>query len=85
MDIFGYSEERKTERRLIREYEAIVEELVAQLSADNHATAVEIARIPEEIRGFGHIKEENIKRAKLKEQRLLKTFKNPATQVTAAE
>ena len=60
LDPFGYTEERRTERALIREYEATVERLLARLTAQNHALAVQIASIPDEIRGFGHIKARSI-------------------------
>ena len=59
-DIFGRTEERKTERALIGEYRACIEELLASLSASNHALALEIARIPEDIRGYGHVKERHL-------------------------
>jgi indolepyruvate ferredoxin oxidoreductase len=60
LDPFGRSAERRMERRLIGEYEATVERLLAGLSPDNHALAVEIAGLPAEMRGFGHVKEANI-------------------------
>ena len=84
-DIFGYTEERKTERRLIAEYERVVDELVAKLDQDNHAIAVEIARIPEQIRGFGHVKEKNLKTAKAREAELLASFRSPSAAPRAAE
>ena len=56
LDIFGYTAERRSERALIAEYEALVDEVLTRLSADNHAVAVELARLPQEIRGFGHIR-----------------------------
>jgi indolepyruvate ferredoxin oxidoreductase len=59
-DLFGRTAERKAERALIGEYERLVDELLAKLSADNHALAVQLAGLPEEIRGFGHIKERNL-------------------------
>ncbi|WP_019142084.1 indolepyruvate ferredoxin oxidoreductase family protein [Noviherbaspirillum massiliense] len=74
MDIFGHSEERRTERELIRQYRDMVESLLPKLNSDNLAKAVELASIPEEIRGFGHIKERNLKAAKEKEARLLGDF-----------
>ena len=58
-DVFGYTAERKMERQLIDDYFATVDELLAKLDRDNHALAVEIASIPEQIRGYGHIKEAN--------------------------
>ncbi|MFN4005716.1 MAG: indolepyruvate ferredoxin oxidoreductase family protein [Hylemonella sp.] len=56
LDPFGYSAERRSERALIGRYRACIEELLATLAPANHAAAVEIARIPEQIRGFGHVK-----------------------------
>ena len=57
LDPFGYSTERKTERRMIGEYEAMVEEILSGLTHGNHALAVEIASLPEGLRGYGHVKE----------------------------
>ncbi len=74
-DPFGYSLERKTERRLIEDYRATVEELVKSLTADNHALAVEIASIPEKIRGFGPVKEKHLTAAKAEEAALLARFR----------
>ena len=65
-DIFGRTEERKTERALIGEYRACIEELLASLSPSNHALAIEIARIPEDIRGYGHVKERHLLAARPK-------------------
>jgi indolepyruvate ferredoxin oxidoreductase len=74
LDIFGYTAERRTERALISEYEATVERLLAKLSAENHALAVQIASLPEEIRGFGHIKTRNLDAARKKHAELLSRF-----------
>jgi len=71
LDVFGYTEERCTERALIGEYMGIVEGLLASLNADKHAKAVEIARVPENIKGFGHVKERNLAAARLQWQQLL--------------
>jgi indolepyruvate ferredoxin oxidoreductase len=84
-DPFGHSPERKMERRLIAEYEATVETLLAGLGADNHAIAREIAALPEGFRGFGHVKEKNIERAMAREAELLDAYRRPAPKATAAE
>ncbi len=84
-DIFGYTQERRTERRLIGEYEAMIAELIAKLDAQNHAMAVEIASLPGQIRGFGHVKERTIKKTKEREAKLLATFRHPPAAATAAE
>jgi len=75
-DIFGRSEERRTERRLIGEYETVLAEILTDLSPSSHAVAVEIAALPLEIRGFGHIKEANLARAKAREAVLFTRFRS---------
>ena len=60
LDIFGRSAERRGERALIVQYKDSIDELLATLGAHNHAAALEIARIPEQIKGFGHVKERNL-------------------------
>jgi indolepyruvate ferredoxin oxidoreductase len=86
LDVFGRSEERRIERRLIGEYEAVLEEIIGRLSAANHPTAVELAALPLEIRGFGHVKQANLNRAKAKEAALLTRFRSPSpTHALAAE
>ena len=84
-DVFGRTAERRTERRLIGEYEQVIEELLAGLNQQNHALAVQIAAIPDEIRGFGHVKEAKLAAAKKKEARLLESFRNPQPARSAAE
>jgi indolepyruvate ferredoxin oxidoreductase len=74
LDIFGYSEERRTERALIREYEETVERLLTGLTPQNHALAVQIASIPEEIRGFGPIKARHLAPARKKREELLAQY-----------
>ncbi len=73
-DIFGKTEERKMERALIGEYRASIEKLLPTLNATNAATAVEIARIPEQIKGFGHVKERNVVAARAKWSKLEEEF-----------
>jgi indolepyruvate ferredoxin oxidoreductase len=85
LDPFGHSAERKRERRLVGDYEALVIELLSGLSHDNHALAVELASIPERIRGFGHVKEEHLKEAKAREAQLLEAWRHPETAQSAAE
>jgi len=84
-DIFGYSAERKAERALIGEYEKTIGELLANLTPANHALAVEIAKIPSDILGFGHVKEKNMRAAQAKEAELLTRFRNPDAPLKAAE
>ena len=78
LDIFGYSAERKMERALIGNYRSTVSRLLATLDGNNLAQAVAIASIPEDIRGYGHVKERHLKTAKEKEAALLAAFFAPA-------
>ena len=85
-DPFGYSTERKTERTLVRDYEALLDEVLARLDAGNHHIAVGLAAIPEKIRGFGHVKMRHLKAAKADEAVLLDQFRaGPAPLLKAAE
>ena len=76
-DIFGRAEERKTERALIGEYRAAIDEVLAGLNAGNHMTALEIAALPEQIRGYGHVKDRNIAAARTRWTALLDQWRNP--------
>ncbi|HTS39008.1 MAG TPA: indolepyruvate ferredoxin oxidoreductase family protein [Xanthobacteraceae bacterium] len=78
LDPFGYSVERKTERQLIADYEAMLAELFDRLSAENHPIAVGLAAIPEKIRGFGHVKARHLAAAKADEAALLEQLRAPA-------
>ncbi len=85
-DPFGYSIERRTERALVPNYEAMLEEVLAKLNGENHAVAVALAAIPEKIRGFGHVKMRHLKAAKADEAALLEQFRaGPAPLLKAAE
>jgi indolepyruvate ferredoxin oxidoreductase len=78
LDIFGYTAERKMERALILRYRQTVGALLPKLSADNLAQAVAIASIPEDIRGYGHVKERHLKAASEKEAALIAAYHSPA-------
>jgi indolepyruvate ferredoxin oxidoreductase len=77
LDIFGYTAERKMERRMITEYKKMLQDLLPQLTADNYAVLVDLARLPEQIRGYGHVKHANVEKAEQEKQRLLALFSNP--------
>ncbi len=83
-DVFGMTEERRTERRLIGDYEATVSELLERLDHANHDLAVEIATIPDLIRGYGHIKRRHLDNAKRKEAGLLAAFRASRAAAKAA-
>ncbi|MCY7314056.1 MAG: indolepyruvate ferredoxin oxidoreductase family protein [Rubrivivax sp.] len=75
LDPFGRIEERRIERALIAQYEACIDELLQTLHADNRALAAEIARIPEDIRGYGHVKERHLKTARPKWDALMQRWR----------
>ncbi|WP_349998629.1 indolepyruvate ferredoxin oxidoreductase family protein [Stenotrophomonas lacuserhaii] len=77
LDPFGRTAERVGERRLITDYEATVQLLLDGLDDHRLALAVEIASIPEHIRGYGHVKEAHLEKAKAREATLLAQWNNP--------
>jgi indolepyruvate ferredoxin oxidoreductase len=83
-DIFGKTAERRSERALIDEYFATIEELLAKLDHDNRALAVDIASVPEHIRGFGHIKHAHLEKARARREQLLEAWRNPDATKAAA-
>jgi indolepyruvate ferredoxin oxidoreductase len=75
LDVFGYSEERKLERALISDYEALITQMLSTLTSKNHRAAVELASLPEHIRGFGHVKAGNIAAVAAEREKLLQQFR----------
>ena len=84
-DPFGRTAERRMERRLLAEYETLLDELVERLDAGNHGIAVELAGVPAQMRGFGHVKEANVQRAKAAEAALLERWRSAEAVLQAAE
>ncbi len=74
-DPFGYAAERRTERRLVADYEATLTEALARLAPANHALAVGLAAIPDKIRGFGAVKMQHLQSAKAEEAALLEQLR----------
>jgi indolepyruvate ferredoxin oxidoreductase len=83
-DVFGYTDERKHERALIAEYFATVDELLSKLDRSNIALAVEIASLPEQIRGYGHVKDKHLATVQPKREQLLEAWRNPRVATAAA-
>jgi indolepyruvate ferredoxin oxidoreductase len=75
LDLFGRTPHRRAERELIAKYEATIDELLAALDEGNHELAVEIASIPEHIRGYDLVKEEHLRDAQAREDELLAKFR----------
>ena len=84
-DLFGYASERRLERRMIADYERLLDEIESRLSPATHATAVALAALPEDVKGFGHIKDASLAKAKKREAFLLAELRNPAPVKVAAE
>jgi indolepyruvate ferredoxin oxidoreductase len=84
-DPFGYTAERRQERTLIREYEGLIDEVLGGLGPDNHSLAVKLASIPDDIRGYGHVKEAHLAKAHRKQDDLLMQWRNPGVVKQAAE
>jgi indolepyruvate ferredoxin oxidoreductase len=86
LDIFGYTAERKMERTLITDYERDIEQLLDETRPDNFDTAIEIAGLPQQIRGFGHVKQASIKAVATRRALLLQKLAgaDPAVQIFKA-
>jgi indolepyruvate ferredoxin oxidoreductase len=78
-DVFGRTQERRLERQLISDYEALLDEILACLSPASHSTAVEVAGLPLAVRGFGHVKEANLARVKGRETTLLSRLREASS------
>ena len=63
-DPFGYTRESRAERRLIGEYERAMEKILVLLTPENHGLALEFAQLPGRMRGYGHVKAQNVAVAK---------------------
>jgi indolepyruvate ferredoxin oxidoreductase len=83
LDIFAHGEDVQTERRLLTEYQALIPELIIGLTPANHALAVALAGVPDQIRGYGPVKAASVVTAKAKEAELLARFRAPAEAVAA--
>ncbi|UHC18141.1 indolepyruvate ferredoxin oxidoreductase family protein [Methylobacterium currus] len=85
-DPFGYTQERREERRLVRDFEARMAEISRDLTPANHAAAVGLAGLPQRIRGYGPVKAKNLAAVQAEEAALLARFRSPeAAMATAAE
>jgi indolepyruvate ferredoxin oxidoreductase len=85
LDPFGRTAERKRERALIADYETLLREILGKLDHENHRLAVALAALPEQIRGYGHIKDASIEKTKSREAELLAAFRSAPVQAAAAE
>ncbi len=75
-DPFGHTQERKTERLLIKNYILLIDEVVNSVNKNNYSIALQILSIPNMIRGYGHVKIESIREADISRKKLLQLFRN---------
>ncbi len=80
LDVFGRTDERRQERALIAEYRAAVESMLPTLSAANRDAAAAFARVPEQIRGYGHVKARHLAAARTQWDTLLALYQQPQAQ-----
>ncbi len=85
LDPFGRTHERKMERQLITDYEKCVAEVIDGLNHNNIRIATALLALPEQIRGYGHVKDGNIAKVKKREVELIEQFRNPPEHLKAAE
>ncbi|MDE3177637.1 MAG: 2-oxoacid:acceptor oxidoreductase family protein, partial [Pseudomonadota bacterium] len=85
LDVFGYSRERREERRLIEDYFGLVRELCGKLDAGNHGLAVTLASLPEKIRGYGHVKAKSLEGVRAEWAKGVEAWRGGAALARAAE
>ena len=85
LDPFGYQTERRQERALIDQYTADLRSVLAALTRDKLPTAVALAELPDQIRGFGPVKDANREKAQIVRTRLLDALSKPVPMAMAAE
>lgn len=85
-DPFRFSADRQLDRQLLADYESLINQLLAGIKTENLQTAVALARLPEEVRGFGPVREAAAEKAEQRKQQLLEEFKSgkPKTLAVAA-
>ncbi|WP_312799817.1 indolepyruvate ferredoxin oxidoreductase family protein [Pseudomonas sp.] len=84
LDPFARTEDRKREFKTLREYEANLDEILQRLTPDNYSVAVELAKLPLDIRGFGPVQERYLATTERKRAELLARLRQQASFVDAA-
>ncbi|MES1161449.1 MAG: DUF6537 domain-containing protein, partial [Rhizobacter sp.] len=77
LDIFGYTQERRDERAAIDEFKVLMRQVAQQLTAERSATALALARLPQSVRGYGHVKEHSANAARKRQDQLSVEFTSP--------
>jgi len=84
-DIFGYTEERRSERRMIEDYIRVIDDILPVAQGEDKTLALQIAELPDMVRGYGHVKEKNMADYEARKDQLLQRLGQPSSQVIAAE
>ena len=84
-DLFRYLPERKEEQATLQEFESLLDRIAGELSDENYPVALELAQLPMQIRGFGHIKSANLAQARVRQAALLKKFTGQILSVKAVD
>ncbi len=74
-DIFGYTAERRRERADIDDYVELMDRVMVDLREDNYPVAQELAGLPLQLRGFGHVKDRNREKIELRRAELLRRLR----------
>ena len=78
----GFNAERRDERKLIADYEALMDDVLSRLDKANLPHAIELASVPDMIRGFGPVKAEAMAKADEQRAQMLERFNNPVKTIT---
>jgi indolepyruvate ferredoxin oxidoreductase len=84
LDPFARLPDRKLERQLLADYEKLIDEVLGGLDAGNHAAAIELASLPEMIRGYGHVKLQHLAQVRVRQEQLLGEFRAAPARVAVA-
>ena len=71
LDVFGYTDERKSERKLRDDYIALIDAVCRDLTVENRALALDLANVVAPVKGFGHVKARNMAAARARWSELL--------------
>jgi indolepyruvate ferredoxin oxidoreductase len=85
LDFFGLQDERRMERTLIGEYESVLRDLMGELTPANYDLAVQIAMLPQKMRGYGHVKQKAVREVKKMQEQMLADFRETPDMAKALE
>jgi len=84
LDVFGKTDERRMERQLAADYLALAQELARSLDAGNRDAALDLANVPDSIRGYGHVKDKSVEAARARQASLWDRYREGGRSQMAA-